>query len=171
MEPRRMSWLRNVQVMARAAALAIALSASAMPALADELTLQIPALGVSAPVEDIDVVDGMLGTPTQPDDVGAFQLPGNLLVVGHRDWSGQLRAFGRIEGLQPGDVVELSDGRAYSVTSTTVFDVDGDQDSWEAAIAPTDGDVLTLISCTGPFSVSRHEYLQRVVVQTERADS
>lgn len=166
-----MSWLRNVQVVARAVALATALSAVAMPTLAAELTLQIPALGVSAPVEDIEVVDGILGTPDRPDDVGAFQLPGNLLVVGHRDWSGQLRAFGRIEGLQPGDVVELSDGRAYSVTSTTVFDVDGNQDAWEAAIAPTDGDVLTLISCTGPFSVSRHEYLQRVVVQTERTDS
>ena len=165
-----MSWSRNVRMVARAVALATAFYTVALPALADELTLQIPALGVSAPVETIDIVDGSLGTPGSPDDVGALQLPGNLLVVGHRDWSGALRAFGRLEGLQPGDAVELSDGREYSVTSTSVFDVDGNQDLWDAAVAPTDGDVLTLISCTGAFSVSRHEYLQRVVVQAVRTD-
>jgi sortase (surface protein transpeptidase) len=141
-----------------------------MLALADELTLQVPALGVSAPVETIGIVDGSLGTPSRPQDVGALQVPGNLLVVGHRDWSGALRAFGRLETLQPGDMVELSDGREYSVTTTSVFDLDGDQQAWDESVAPTDGDVLTLISCTGAFSLSRHEYLQRVVVRAERTE-
>jgi sortase (surface protein transpeptidase) len=139
-------------------------------AFADGLTLAVPVLGVSALVEPIGIVDGSLGTPIAPDNVGALQLPGNLLVVGHRDWSGQRRAFSRLEALQPGDVVEISDGRAYVVETTSVWDIDGEQDSWHAAVAPTDGDVLTLISCTGPFSVSRHEYLQRVVVRAARSE-
>lgn len=165
-----MFWSRKAQLLAGAFALAATLTTLPTLTLADELTLDVPALGVSALVEPIDVVDGSLGTPSAPDNVGALQVPGNLLVVGHRDWSGQLRAFGHLEALQPGDVVEISDGRTYSIEAINVWNIDGEQDQWRAAVAPTDADVLTLISCTGPFSISRHEYLQRIVVRAVRID-
>jgi sortase (surface protein transpeptidase) len=165
-----MSWSRRAQLVARALTLAFTLSALPTLTFADTLTLEVPALGASAMVEPIEIVDDNLGTPLEPNDVGALQLPGNLLVVGHRDWSGELRAFSRLNDLQRGDVIQLSDGRAYGVEATNVWDIDGDQDAWHAAVAPTDGDVLTLISCTGAFSIGRHEYLQRIVVRADRID-
>ena len=165
-----MSWSRNAQMTARAIVLAAALLMLPAYAFAQELTLRVPALGVDAAVETIGIIDGSLGTPRGPDNVGVLQVPGNLLVVGHRDWAGQTRAFAHLETLQPGDVVGFSDGRMYSVQAIGVWDIDGEQDAWRTAVAPTDGDVLTLISCTGAFSVSRHEYLQRVIVRAERID-
>jgi hypothetical protein len=164
-----MSWSIRNQLVAGAVAVLATLSTPLLT-FADELTLNAPAIGVSAQVESIAVSDGKLGTPIGPDNLGALQVPGNLLVVGHRDWDGRRRAFAGLEALQSGDVVELSDGRAYSVQSTSVWAIDGEQDAWNASIAATDGDFLTLISCTGPFSISRHEYLQRVVVRAERID-
>jgi sortase (surface protein transpeptidase) len=131
------------------------------------LAVTFPSVGVTAQTEQVHVADGQLGAPTDPDALGVYQLPGNLLLVGHVDWAGQLRVGSAILGLQNGDPIELSDGRSYHVTWAETFDIDDDQGEWAQAIAPGD-DELTLITCTGPYSRSRQEYLQRVVVRAER---
>jgi hypothetical protein len=44
-----------------------------------------------------------------------------------------------------------------------------DSAGWADVFAPAD-DVLTLITCGGPFSRSRHEYLDRTVIRAVRDD-
>ncbi len=58
--------------------------------------------------------------------------------------------------------------RAYRfVNWSEVIPIDSDGTQWVDAVAPAD-DVLTLVTCTGPFSQSRHEYLDRTVIRAER---
>ena len=145
------------------------LAALPLPVLADPLTLEFPTLGVEAQTEAIDVHDGQLGVPVDPDRLGVYQLDGNMLVVGHLDWAGQRRVLADVRSFQPGEPIWLSDGRTYHVVWSETLPIDADQDEWTAALAPAD-DVLTLVTCTGPFSLSRHEYLERIVIRAVRDD-
>ncbi len=145
------------------------LAALRLPVLADPLTLEFPTLGVEAQTEAIDVHDGQLGVPVDPDRLGVYQLDGNMLVVGHLDWAGQRRVLADVRSFQPGEPIWLSDGRTYHVVWSETLPIDADQDEWTEALAPAD-DVLTLVTCTGPFSLSRHEYLERIVIRAVRDD-
>jgi LPXTG-site transpeptidase (sortase) family protein len=142
-----------------AALLVAVLSVSS--AYADDLTVSIPDISVSAATERLGVVDDVLSAPDDPDSLGVFEFGEQTIIAGHRDWQYRLRAFSRLDQLQQGAEVDLSDGRSYSVDSTAVLDVD-DADAWSSYL--TGDDSLVLVTCTGPFSLSRHEYLQRFVV-------
>jgi sortase (surface protein transpeptidase) len=124
------------------------------------LIVSINALGVSAPIEPLSLVNGHLTEPTSGDVLGAYQLPGNLVLVGHVDWQYKPGVFYRLGSLVPGDEITISDGRAYSVawTSTTTADDIGDTYA-------TGSDDLTLITCGGSFSASMQAYAERVVVR------
>lgn len=137
--------------------------------LADPLTVTFPTLGVDVQTEDLGVDAGQLGVPLDPDHLGVYQLDGNMLLVGHLDWAGKRRILAAVRSFEPGAPIWLSDGRTYHVAWSKTVPVDGDQSDWEAAVAPAD-DVLTLVTCTGPFSVSRHEYLERSVIRAVRDD-
>ena len=167
MEREPMNWLNRAIVAGAFVALA---AVSAPHAFADELRLEIPTIGVSAAVESIGLVNGNLDVPSLPDDVGSYQIRGNLLVVGHRDWDHRLRGFARLDQLQVGDLVELTDGRTYSVVASSRWYIDDEPGVWRDAVRPGDGDAVTLISCIGEFSVSRQQYLQRIMVRAERIE-
>jgi hypothetical protein len=158
-----MSWFRRLALVGAALAM--------LPgtALADPLVVSFPTLGIETPTERVGLDDaGQLGTPTDPDAAGVYQLPGNLLLVGHVDWGGELRTFSNIRYFSGGEPIQLSDGRSYHVVWTKEWSIDADADVWPAVAAPTDGDVLTLLTCSGPFSQSRHLYLDRVAVRAIR---
>jgi hypothetical protein len=144
---------------------------AALPALvlADPLTVTFPTLGVEAQTEWLGVDAGQLGVPVDPDSLGMYQLDGNLLLVGHLDWAGQRRVLAAVRAFQPGAPIWLSDGRTYHVAWSKTLPIDGDQSEWTDAVAAAD-DVLTLVTCTGPFSQSRHEYLERSVIRAVRDD-
>ncbi len=143
------------------------LAALPAPTLADPLTVEFPSLGAEAQTEPVDVQDGQLGVPDDPDRLGVYQLDGNMLVVGHVDWAGQRRLFADVRSFQPGEPIWLSDGRTYHVAWSKTLPIDADDAEWTAAFAPAD-DVLTLVTCSGPFSISRHEYLERIVIRAVR---
>lgn len=133
--------------------------------LADDLTVTLPTLGIEAHTEPLAIVDGQLGAPVDPDSIGTYQLPGNLLLVGHVDWAGTLRPFASLRQLQGGEPIQLSDGRSYHV-------------AWVSSVAADEADLsnvfsagvdeLTLITCSGPFSLSQHMYLERLTVRAVR---
>jgi hypothetical protein len=143
------------------------LAALPQATLAESLTLEFPTLGVEAQTEAIDVQDGQLGVPLDPDRLGVYQVEGNMLVVGHVDWAGERRVFADVRAFQPGEPIWLSDGRTYHVAWSKTLPIDTDENEWTAAFAPAD-DVLTLVTCTGPFSLSRQEYLERMVIRAVR---
>jgi hypothetical protein len=145
------------------------LAALPAPTLADPLKLEFPSLGAEAQTEAITVQDGQLGVPDDPDHLGVYELDGNMLVVGHVDWAGERRLFADVRLFQPGEPIWLSDGRTYHVAWTKTLPLDADETEWAAAFAPAD-DVLTLVTCSGPFSISRREYLERIVIRAVRDD-
>ena len=51
---------------------AVVLTALPQPGLADPLTVRFPTLGVEAQTEAIDVQDGQLGVPVDPDRLGVY---------------------------------------------------------------------------------------------------
>jgi LPXTG-site transpeptidase (sortase) family protein len=120
--------------------------------------------------------DGTMAVPSDPDTIGWYDftgkvgIPGNAVLVGHVDWAGRLRAFGRLRDLSAGDQVDVVDalGRqlTYSVESVETID---------AATPPTEyltqhgpGEELTLITCGGAFDRHSHQYLSRVIVRAVR---
>lgn len=148
-------------------AAAALLAAAQTTALADPLTVSFPSVGLEAQTESITVDDGQLGVPQDPDNLGTYAADNNLIVVGHVDWAGQRRVLSFVRDFQGGEPIELSDGRTYHVDWTEQLSADDDAD-FAQAVAPTSDDVLTLITCSGPFSISRHEYLDRTVIRAVR---
>lgn len=117
--------------------------------------------------EQLYVEFGQLSAPTDPDKVGVYQVPGNLIVAGHVDWAGKTRNFYGLKDLREGDKVVLSDGREYQVSWVSTMEAAPSSEELDEVFDPKQ-DVLTLITCGGPFSQSRHEYLERVVVRASR---
>ena len=111
--------------------------------------LRVARLGIDAVVvEGSDPASLLLG----PGHLEGSALPGepdNCIIAGHRDGP-----FGRLRSVQRGDVVELATraGRTtrYSVRSVDIVDKDDTR-----VLAPTDGPLLTLVTCY-PFHYIGH---------------
>lgn len=137
-------------------------------------TLQIDAIGVRAPVEQVGVDgNGNMAIPADPHDVGWYApgaapgQPGNAVIDGHLDWYGMPQGpFYRLDALRPGDEVDVqaSDG------TTLVFQVSGPATSVPADARPsglfstTGSPSLTLITCGGQWDASKHTYTERRLV-------
>jgi LPXTG-site transpeptidase (sortase) family protein len=147
------------------------------PSSAAIARLQIPGIGVDASVVTLGVdADGTMQAPSTPTDVGWYDFSarpgrtGNAVFAGHVDYIHYGPAvFWRLHELQPGDEVDvvLVDGSrfAYRVTSVTAYD---DATAPVAEIVgPTAAQSVTLITCTGVFDSTAHNYNQRLVVRAE----
>jgi LPXTG-site transpeptidase (sortase) family protein len=120
-----------------------------------------------------------MAVPSDPDTVGWYEFsarpgaPGNVVLAGHVDWGGRLRAFGLLRLLHTDDAVVVSDslGRelTYHVRETEV--VDPDSSPMDVVGQRGASEELTLITCGGAFDRASHQYLKRVVVRALRDDS
>lgn len=136
------------------------------------VVLNIPALGVRAPVDPVDAPDGDLQVPDDPDRVGWWRegaVPGadvgTALIAGHVDSaaSGPGALFW-LDRLRPGDPVTVTttSGEAdYVVVSVRRYPK-ADLPSFVAASAGAAG--LTIVTCGGPFDRLARSYLDNVVV-------
>jgi hypothetical protein len=140
--------------------------------------LTIPALGVEAAVEAVGQdEDGAMSAPTDPDEVAWYQLgpgmgvPGNVVFAGHVNWNGRLRAFGRIDHLDPGDVIQVIDaeGRGFEYAVESSHWVRAEGAPIEEIFAQPPEPMITLITCGGEFIPSRREYLDRLIVRAKGA--
>jgi LPXTG-site transpeptidase (sortase) family protein len=139
------------------------------------LDISIPRLQADAPIVPLGMQDDgeTLDVPSDPDTIGWYDFtaqvgrPGNAVLVGHVDWGGRLRAFGRLRDLRAGDEVDIVDalGRqlTYRVQSTETVDADSSPEEFLTQRGPEPE--LTLITCGGTFDHALHQYLSRVIVR------
>jgi LPXTG-site transpeptidase (sortase) family protein len=143
--------------------------------------IAIPRLHSQAEVVPLGLEDDGAGmaVPSDPDTIGWYDfsakvgMPGNAVLVGHVDWAGRLRAFGRLRDLRPGDEVDIVDQMdrhlAYSVESTETVSADLPPEEYLTQRGPREE--LTLITCGGTFDHASHQYLSRVIVRAVRQDA
>jgi LPXTG-site transpeptidase (sortase) family protein len=139
--------------------------------------ITIPAIGLDADVVPVGTeADGAMSAPENPDTVGWYSLGpgigigGNVVLAGHVDWGGSLRAFGSLRRVTEGDSITVwnakGDSESYSVESSDWVEADGApvDEIFGNQSAPT----VTLITCGGTFDPWARQYLHRLIVRAHR---
>ena len=139
------------------------------------MTIEIPAIGVNAPVTHLDLnPDGTIQVPPLDDHnlAGWYDrsvMPGakgTSVILGHVDDYEGPSVFYNIKNLRKGQLIDVI--RADGVTA--VFAVDGVQKAAKTNFPTSDvyGNVpypaLRLVTCGGPFDANTGEYLDSIVV-------
>jgi len=142
------------------------------------VTISIPAASVdNAPVEQSEIIDGVMQNPTGPWVVSWYQETGrlgetdNVVLAGHLDyWDVGQAIFYYIGNLKSGDEITAvgDDGKTYVyvvewVKNYTVDTLTSDQ--VQEIVGPTTTPAMTLITCGGPFDYAKGEYLERMIVR------
>jgi hypothetical protein len=137
------------------------------------VTISIPELGVSSPLEHLGVRgDGTLAPPVDFARAGWFAQgvepgqPGPAVIAGHVDSRDGPAVFHRLRELAAGDVVEV--GRADASTATfrvtQVAEYPKDAFPTEAVYGPVPGAELRLVTCSGAFDDDTGHYVDNLVV-------
>ncbi|MGH2550601.1 MAG: class F sortase, partial [Thermomicrobiales bacterium] len=98
---------------------------------------------------------------------------GNVVLAGHLNYWGIPQAvFFAIDTLQEGDVISVTgeDGELYQYEVQWVQQLDAFA-SPDEAVAPTDEESLTLITCGGEWNAAASEYDHRTVVRAVRINA
>ena len=140
--------------------------------------LRIPTIGVDANVITKGIgADGVMQVPDNAVDVAWYDFAarpgagGNVVFSGHVDFHGVGPAvFWDLGKLNEGDTVDVdaADGHTYSYHVTGKATFGADDAPVDRIVGPTPTESVTLITCTGVFSRSTHQYNQRLVVRAER---
>ena len=138
------------------------------------IELYLPELGIDAAIETIGVTDGVMGTPSEPLDVGwygDFARPGDqntVVMAGHVDWYTIGPAvFYTLRDATPGMMfyVIAGDGAAATYECVDAYAL-GEYASGDNILRGTGVDSLALITCTGAFADGHYD--QRQIVYAER---
>ena len=136
--------------------------------------ISIPAIGVDAPIEQVGIYDGVMGTPAGPMNVGwypAISSPGtgsNVVMAGHVDYYTIGPAvFYSLASLGAGSEIYVTgpngEGITYAVTGSTVVGADTPA---ENVLGGPGGESLTLITCSGGFNGVAYD--SRTIVYASR---
>lgn len=134
----------------------------------------IPKIGITADIERVGIVHGVMGVPANAWNVGWYSSlakPGertNVVMAGHKDWWGiGPTVFWSLDQVAPGDKIYLigQDGKGSTYLVSRSWDVDANVDAG-TIIGDQGGETLTLITCGGSFDGS--EYLSRHIVRADR---
>lgn len=139
--------------------------------------IEIPEIGVDAPVETLTTVDNKMQDPTGPevvawyDDTDDLGATGNAVFAGHLDYADVGPAvFANLNLLAKNDRVLVTDDdgdvHAYRVVSREI--VDATTGPWGEVTATTRRPTLTLITCAGPWDDATGHYRDRLVVRAVR---
>ncbi len=136
--------------------------------------IMVPAIGIDAAIEQVAIVNGVMGTPADAWNVGWYPVisgPGhgtNVVMAGHKDWwnVGPV-VFADLGSLGGGEKIYVMgpDGTGFTYVVTAVWAVDAAADA-SAVTAGTGGESLTLITCTGSFNGGAYD--SRLIVRAER---
>jgi len=143
--------------------------------------LLVDSVGVDAPIELGDVVDGAMQDPSGPwvvswyQPLGKIGEGGNVVLAGHVDyWNVGPAVFWDVRYLPEGDIIRVvgEDGKnyeyavqwtqAYAAAELTPDVIQND------IVGDTGQETLTLITCGGDFDPTTGEYLQRWVVRANQ---
>jgi len=135
------------------------------------ITLQIPAITVNTPLEQLGVAsDGTLQTPTNPQEAGWFTgsslpgQPGPVVIAGHVDSLHGPAIFAHLKKIKAGDpiTITLNDGRRVVYLATSVVDYAKAEFPSQSVYGPRPDSELRLITCGGAFV--KGQYVDNVVV-------
>lgn len=148
---------------------------------APTVRMTIETIDVDAPVVTMGLEDG--GIPEVPlngEDVAWYDFstrPGegsNAVFAAHVTWSKAPAVFWDLKELKEGDTIRLAalDGTEYVYRVFASYEVDPDDPDSLKVMAPTDRDIVTLITCGGTWVPDPSErfggdYTARLIVQAE----
>ena len=139
--------------------------------------LQISPLKVDAKVSYMGKTKtGAMDTPPNVIDVGWYKygaLPGNVgtaVMAGHLDGlKAEPGVFSQLKLLQPGDIVSVRDNAGATVSFKVRTSKSYGQNEQPAEVfTSSEGAHLNLITCTGTWDKTAHQFAQRLVVFTDR---
>jgi LPXTG-site transpeptidase (sortase) family protein len=142
--------------------------------------LSIPAIGVDAVVEPVDVTsDFQMGVPREPADVGWYQLgsspgqAGDAVIDGHLDTAtGAPAVFAQLGVLKAGDQIRVTLAGSPMVDFRVERTSHIPYRSSPPGLFSTDGPArLTLITCTGAWDANQHTYTERLVIEAVPANN
>lgn len=151
---------------------------SAQVGAASPQRLLIPAIGINAAIEDVDIAStGDLGTPTRAPwvDTGWYASgprpgeQGSAVIDGHLDRPGGYPAvFWRLRDLRVGNEVDVvkSDGKTLHFRVTDVEYYQPQNAPIQQIFGNTGGKYLNLITCAGDWIPTQHQTALRLVVYT-----
>lgn len=154
----------------------------AVPEGVTPVSILIESAGIDAPIERVDIVDGVMQNPSGPwvvswyDDLPALGEGGNVVMAGHVDyWDTGPAVFWELPNLAEGDVIQVvgenGDVYEYSVQWSRLYDVATEltpEVIQADVVGETDEESLTLITCGGDFNVDTQEYVSRRVLRAVR---
>jgi LPXTG-site transpeptidase (sortase) family protein len=164
---------------------------AAWPTGPKPVSIAVPRIGVEAPVVQLGLEPGT-NVPDVPDtgyEAAWYDFnpaPGlgyNALFAGHVDWQTADHSpipgvFYRLRELQIGDevTVTLEDGQTLEYRVTGNVAAKYDDPNVLKAMAPTEKDVITVLTCGGAWEPNAYEknggnYTHRIVVRAERVAS
>ena len=140
----------------------LAILPTPLPTRRQAIRIQVPAIGVDAPVVQGDGWEQLkkgvaqhLGTPNPGEN-------GNIVLAGHNDVFGEI--FRDLDRLKPGDVVILFTSQrqyTYVITGTQIV-----EPTQVEVMNPTPNPTLTLISCH-PYLIDTHRIVVSAVLQNQ----
>ncbi|MBK3606237.1 class F sortase, partial [Streptomyces sp. MBT54] len=144
------------------------------------LSITIPAIDVTSPLEDLNLgKNRAMETPRDPDKAGWYTpgpTPGSMgpsVIAGHVTWDGDPAVFFKLTELDPGDRIHVrrADGStaAFTVDRTAVYPKD--EFPTVEVYRNLDHAGLRLITCGGEYSASNSRYADNVVVYATLTDS
>jgi sortase (surface protein transpeptidase) len=140
--------------------------------------LQVDSVGVDAPIELGDVVDGAMQDPSGPwvvswyEPLGKIGEGGNVVLAGHVDyWNVGPAVFWDVRYLPEGDIIRVvgEDGKNYEYAVQWTQPYMAEELTPEVIqndiVGDTGEETLTLITCGGEFNPDTGEYNERWVVR------
>jgi sortase (surface protein transpeptidase) len=140
--------------------------------------LQVDSVGVDAPIELGDVVDGAMQDPSGPwvvswyEPLGKIGEGGNVVLAGHVDyWNVGPAVFWDVRYLPEGDIIRIvgEDGKNYEYAVQWTQPYMAEELTPEVIqndiVGDTGEETLTLITCGGEFNPDTGEYNERWVVR------
>ena len=149
------------------------------------VALRIDAVEIEAPIEEQEIVDGVMQNPSGPFVVSWYKETGrlgeisnNVVLAGHLDyWDVGEAVFYDVWRLEEGDIVEVlgqnDEVFQYEVNWVRNFAIDEltPEVIQDDIVGPTALESITLITCGGPFDYAAGEYEERIVIRGTRVIS
>ena len=139
--------------------------------------LIIPSIHVDAPILYMGITkSGTMDVPKNITDTGWYKngpLPGNrgsAVIAGHIDGlRGQPGVFAELSKLPTGSTVKVTDLNGLSTTFVVrMTKTYAQNDQPDEVFHSTDGIHLNLITCTGNWNSTNHQFSQRLVVFADK---
>jgi hypothetical protein len=135
-------------------------------------TLEMPRLGVRAPIEPVSVSAGRMDVPADPRQVGWWSggsrpgaAAGHAVLVGHVNYAGVPGALGVLPNAHPGDAIDVSSpGQPSARFRVVALRSYAKSTGLPGELFGSDGPPeLVLITCGGPFDPSTGNYEDNIV--------